>query len=280
MIKSKQIFAIATVTVLVAVLYSLDIKGLVKPKGNRGIAPTNQTATANVNPSTISVNAKQMLTANLANQISILENEVKLATSTTNKLGLLKSLAQKWDDVNQPAPAAFVLEEVALAENNYENWLSAGNHFALAYTNYKDSTVIPTLVAKAVNAFTKALKINSNSLDAKSGLGVAYVTEGKNPMQGIQLLLSVVKTDPKNLNANMNLGLFSMKSGQFNKAVNRFKTVIEVKETPEAYFYLGTSYENLGAKQDAIIAYTKSKELAADPGLTKFVDQKIKELNK
>ncbi|TAH03498.1 MAG: hypothetical protein EAZ15_03055 [Sphingobacteriales bacterium] len=279
MIKSKQIFAIAAVSVLVVVLYSLDIKGLVKPKGDRGLASSTEQAPANVNGSTISVSAKQLLNANLANQISTLEDEVKLASSA-NKLGLLKSLAQKWDDVNQPAPAAFVLEEVALTENNYENWLSAGNHFATAYTNHKDSTVIPTLVAKAINAFSKALESNSNSLDAKSGLGVAYVTDGKNPMQGIQLLLSVVKTDPKNLNANMNLGLFSMKSGQFDKAVNRFKTVIEVKESPEAYFYLGTTYENLGAKQDAIIAYTKSKELAADPGLAKFVDQKIKELNK
>ncbi len=279
MIKFKQIFAIAAVTVLVIALYSLDIKGLVKPKGDRGLATSNQQATANVNGSTVSVSAKQMLNANLVNQISTLENEVKVA-SNANKLGLLKSLAQKWDDVNQPAPAAFVLEEVALAENNYDNWLSAGNHFATAYLNYKDSTVISTLVAKAINAFSKALETNSQSLDAKSGLGVAYVTEGKNPMQGIQLLLSVVKTDPKNLNANMNLGLFSMKSGQFDKAVNRFKTVIEVKESPEAYFYLGTTYENLGAKQDAIIAYTKSKELAADPGLAKFVDKKIKELNK
>ena len=279
MIKFKQIFAIAAVTVLVVALYSLDIKGLVKPKGDRGLASSNQQATANVNGSTVSVNAKQMLNANLASQITKLEDELKLVNNA-DRLNLLKSLAQKWDDVNQPAPAAFLLEEIALAEKSYDNWLLAGNHFADAYTNYKDSTVIPTLVAKAINAYSKALEINTESLDAKCGLGVAYVTEGKNPMQGIQLLLGVVKTDPKNLNANMNLGLFSMKSGQFDKAVNRFKTVIEVKQSPEAYFYLGTTYENLGAKQDAIIAYTKSKELAADPGLAKFVDQKIKELNK
>lgn len=279
MLKTKQFFAIGAVIVLVGILYSLDIKGLVKAKGDRDLASNNQAATVNINGATVSASAKQTLNANLANQISKLENDVKLA-SDAKKVGLLKDLAKLWDDVNQPAPAAFLLEEVALVENNYENWLSTGNRFADAYTNYKDSTVIPTLISKAINSFNKALEINSQSLDAKCGLGVAYVTEGKNPMQGIQLLLGVVKTDPKNLNANMNLGLFSMKSGQFEKAVNRFKTVIAVKETPEAYFYLGTTYENLGAKQDAIIAYTKSKELAADPGLAKFVDQKIKELNK
>jgi uncharacterized protein HemY len=76
----------------------------------------------------------------------------------------------------------------------------------------------------------------------------------------------------------MNLGMFSMKSGQFQKAVDRFKTVIEVQQTPEAWFYLGTSYENLGMKSDAVLAYQKSKELAADPSLSDFVDKKIKEL--
>src|SRR5690606_156491 len=100
-----------------------------------------------------------------------------------------------------------------------------------------------------------------------------------NPMQGIQMLLAVVKEDPKNLDANMNLGLFSMKSRQFDKAVDRFKTVLTIKELPEAYFYLGTSYENLGMKKEAINAYEKSKILAADPGLSSFVDRKIKELN-
>lgn len=279
MLKSKQIIVIGAVTVLVGVLYSLDIKGLVKPKGERGLKATTETSAVSVTSQTVSETGKLTLNANLASEISKLEEEIKLA-SNDEKLSLQKALAQKWDDVNEPAPGAFLLEEIAIAENTYKNWLAAGNHFTDAYNNYKDSTALPTFVGKAINAYAKALEINAKSLDAKSGLGAAYVTEGKNPMQGIQLLLGVVKEDPENLNANMNLGLFSMKSGQFEKAVNRFKTVISVKESPEVYFYLGTSYENLGDNNDAIIAYTKSKELAADPGLAKFVDKKIKELNK
>ena len=279
MLKSKQIIVIGAVTVLVGVLYSLDIKGLVKPKGERGLKATTETSAVSVTSQTVSETGKLTLNANLASEISKLEEEIKLANND-EKLSLEKALAQKWDDVNEPAPGAFLLEEIAIAENTYKNWLAAGNHFTDAYNNYKDSTALPTFVGKAINAYVKALEINAKSLDAKSGLGAAYVTEGKNPMQGIQLLLGVVKEDPENLNANMNLGLFSMKSGQFEKAVNRFKTVISVKESPEVYFYLGTSYENLGDNNDAIIAYTKSKELAADPGLAKFVDKKIKELNK
>jgi tetratricopeptide (TPR) repeat protein len=276
-LKSKQLVAVVAVMAVICFLYSLDIKGLVKPKGDRGINSTPN-ASETINSQLISSSAKMLLNANLASQVTNIEDAVKTA-SGAQKLALQKQLVQKWDDVNQPAPAAFISEEIALAQNSFKNWLVTGDKFTQAYTNYKDSSAIPALVAKAILAYTKALAINAASLDAKTGLGVAYVTEGKNPMQGIQLLLGVVKQQPNNLKANMNLGLFSMKSGQFDKAVNRFKTVLTVQQSPEAYFYLATSYENLGAKPEAILAYAKSKELAADPGLTKFVDQKIKELN-
>ncbi|MNY65305.1 Tetratricopeptide repeat protein [compost metagenome] len=89
------------------------------------------------------------------------------------------------------------------------------------------------------------------------------------------MLMDVVKKDPKNLKANMSLGTFAMKSGQFDKAIIRFKSIIAMKPSPDAYFYLGTSYENLGKNTEAIDAYEKSKKLAANATLSKFIDDKV-----
>ncbi len=284
MIRTKQYIVIGLVGILMVVLYSLDIKGLVKQEGEEENAGMQSTATASAEQTTeveaesvISV-SKQMISSNLTAAIEKLEKEAK-ATSGDKKVELQKQIAIKWDDVNQPAAAAFLYEQVAQAQPNYENWVVTGDRFTEGYQNFRDTTLTKGLVNKAINAYNKALEFNSESLDAKTGLGVAYVSGTQNPMQGIQLLLGVVKEDPKNVKANTNLGMFSMKSGQFQKAVDRFKTVIDVKPTPEAWFYLGTSYENLGQKPEAIIAYQKSKELAADPSLSEFVDRKIKELN-
>ena len=95
------------------------------------------------------------------------------------------------------------------------------------------------------------------------------------------MLLDVVKKDPKNFKANMNLGTFAMKSGQFDKAIIRFESVVKnIKATPDAYFYLATAYENLGKKQEAIDAYLQSKKLAANPTLSSFIDKKVAELKK
>lgn len=280
--KTKQYIAIGVVGLMMVVLYSLDIKGLIKPdepEQQGEMQSTAATADATeVSAESVTSVSKQMISASLAADITKLEAEAKSADGE-KRIELQKQIAKKWDDVNQPAAAAFSYEEIAKAKPTYENWLITGDRFTDGYQNYVDTTVTSGLVNGAINAYNKALELNANSLDAQTGLGVAYVSGSANPMEGIQLLLGVVKEDPKNLKANTNLGLFSMKSGQFQKAVDRFRTVIDVKPTPEAWFYLGTSYENLGQKAEAILAYQKSKELAADPNLTEFVDRKIKELS-
>ena len=279
MLKKQQILVIGSVVILMAVLLSLNIKGLVKPKEEQGVSNQQPAATASITVEQISENAGKDLNANLAAQIRDLETALK-SSSDEDKLAVEKKLAQSWDDVNKPAAAAFYYEMIAQKESTFDNWLTTGDRFTDAYQNTQDSLTQPALVQKAGSAYKKALELNKNSLDARTGLGVAYVNGAGGPMEGIQLLLGVVKEDPKNVKANLNLGLFSMKSGQFDKAVDRFKTVIAIKPDAESWFYLASSYENQGMVDDAIAAYQKSKELAADPSLGQFVDRKIKELKK
>ena len=251
----KQIAVIGLVVVLMGLLLSLDIKGLVKDdEQSSGDGPENAAQTSALTIESASQTAKQSLNANLAQQITELENQLQLAEAS-EKVKLQRQLASKWDDVNQPAPSAFYFELLAKSGNNYADWIKSGDLFTDAYQSEKDSLIQPALVQKAIGTYQKALELNPASLDAKTGLGVAYVSGTPNPMQGITLLLEVVKQDPKNAKANLNLGLFSIKSGQFDKAVNRFKTVLEVKPTPDAWFYLASAYENLGEKDDAIAAY-------------------------
>jgi len=278
--KRKQIAVIGLVVLLMGLLFSLNIKGLVKEDGQHsGEAAEKASQMTVVDLQTVSESAKQTLNANLSQQITELEERLKSADEA-EKASLQKQLAMKWNDVNQPAPGAFYYEMLAEASDNYSDWLKAGDLFTDAYQGTKDTVSQPGLIQKAIETYQKALKLQPKSLDAKTGLGVAYVSGTPNPMQGISLLLGVVAEDPKNSKANMNLGLFSMKSGQFDKAVNRFKTVIEVNPTPDAWFYLASAYENLGQTDEAIAAYQKSKELAADPALSTYVDRKVQELKK
>jgi tetratricopeptide (TPR) repeat protein len=279
MFSAKQIAVIALAGLLIIALFSLNIKGLQKEEASKPTTAAKEQAVIALSLEQVSESAKQTINGSLAAEITSLETALKNADEPS-KLALYKQLAQKWDDVNVATPSAFYKELVAQTEFTYENWVVAGDQLTTAYQTTQDSTSQPALVQKAITAYQAALKLNPASLDAKTGLGTAYVSGTPNPMQGITLLLDVVKQDPKNIKANTNLGLFAMRSGQFDKAVTRFKTVIEQKPDPEAWFYLATSYENLGQNKDAILAYEKSKELAANPGLSDFVDQKIQALKK
>jgi len=284
-IRLKQTIIVGAILLLVAFLFTRDIKGLVKPTEENGKMPANgqmaegqaPTSSSVLSIETSSTAAKNVINKSLATDITALENSYKTAKGT-EKIELAKQLAQKWDDVEQITPSALYLEVVAEGNPSSKSWLAAGNRFLKAFESTQDSLAQPALLQKANTSFKNALEKDSANIEAKTGLGVTIVNGLGAPMQGIAMLLDVVSKEPKNVKANMNLGLFSIKSGQFDKAIPRFKTVIEAAPTPEAYFYLGIALENLGRNKEAVDAYLASKKLAANTTLSSFIDKKIAEL--
>ena len=132
---------------------------------------------------------------------------------------------------------------------------------------------------KAVAAYQQVLKTDSGNLDAKTGMGVCYVSGSSNPMQGITLLLGVVSKDPGNVNANFNLGLFSMRSGQYDKAIGRFQNVVKTAPDGEAYFYLAQAFQNLNRKKEAVEAYRNARKYIHDAETVSSIDHLIQQLN-
>lgn len=275
---TKQIIVIVIVVVLMGGLLARPIKGLVdEDKSTDG--QTSTVSSSAFNLQSVSEIAKQTINASLAQEITALEEKLDEANDD-QKLALLEQLAQKWDDVAKSAPQGFIYEEMAEISPKFEYWLKAGDAYRAAYTNLQDTTMSAELNKLAITSYEKATRLDENNLDAKTGLGAAMVTGTDNPMAGIALLQEVVAKDPKNIQANKTLGLFSLQSRQFDKAIERFNTVVELKPDAESFFYLATGYENIGLKNEAIAAFQKSKELASDPTLSQFIDRRVEELSK
>jgi tetratricopeptide (TPR) repeat protein len=279
-IRSKQIILISAMVLLVAFLFTRDIKGLIKTKEDTTAAPAAgpmQAEAAEIDLDQVSTVGKNLVGSAVAKDISTLENEFKTADGD-KKLTLAASLAKKWDAVDQPVPSALYLEIVAQQEKTLNSWLAAGEKLMKAFDNSRDSTLLQPLLQKANASYSAAVALDSTNLEAKTGLGITIVNGMGMPMQGIAMLMDVVKKDPKNLKANMSLGVFAIKSGQFDKAIARFNDIIAIKPSPDAYFYLATSYESLGKNKEAIDAYLQSKKLAGNLTLSKFIDRKVTEL--
>jgi tetratricopeptide (TPR) repeat protein len=265
MLKKNQIVLIVIVCALMGYLIAQPVKGLIKEENDNATSQQSAAEVAKVDLDYVSEAAKPKIGA-AASEISSLEAKLKSTSDEAEKLKLQKELATKWHDVNQAGPSAFYLEQVASQENLFPNWLEAGNRFNDAYKFSQDTLARAAFVRRAAAAFTKALELNPEDLDAKTGLGIANVNgAAASPMEGIRY-------------ANLNLGLFSMKSGQYDKAVERFKTVIASKPEVEPYFYLAESYKQLGQKKEAIAAYEQCKDMMSDPAFTQRIDEFINEL--
>ncbi|QXV66349.1 tetratricopeptide repeat protein [Mucilaginibacter achroorhodeus] len=280
--RTKQIVVTVAVIAVMGYLYALPVKGFLKPKENNTQASAKMSAAkpkATLSAEAVSAMARQGLAPAQLQQISVLENKLKTA-GDAEKAALQKQLAKAWDAANQAAPAGFYYLDLARKTNAPADWIAAGNRFNTAYKLTQDTTAQGTYIVNATEAFNHANQLQPDNLEVKTGLGTAYVNGGGMPMQGIALLLDVVKKDPTNHEALLNLGMFSMKSGQYEKAVERFKTLIAQKEEVEPYFYLAESYKQLGRKEEAIAAYEKCKQLMGDPVAGQRIDEYIKELKK
>lgn len=277
--RSLQILIVLAVVLVGVFLYTRDVKGLAKEEqGDLETASAPKEITDNLNLDEFSRAGKNIINKNLASEIVNLEAKYIKASEGVQKANAAADLARKWDDVGQLNPSAMYFEIAAQNEQNLNNWINSGNAYLKAFESSQDTSINPALLKRANLSYQKAFDLDSLSIDAKTGLGTTIVNGMGMPMQGIAMLLEVVEKEPKNVKANLNLGIFSIKSGQFDKAIDRFKTVIEVKKSPEAYFYLATAYDNLGKNKEAIDAYLESKKLAANETLSTFIDKRVVEL--
>lgn len=117
--------------------------------------------------------------------------------------------------------------------------------------------------------------------EEKLRLAISFVQEGKEPMKGIMLLREVLEKDSNNLKAHFYLGLFSMQSGQWEKARLRFLKVLELDSSQnEANFHMARVNANLGDTASALAYLKIYKRLNGDSNLPEEVNALIKELKK
>ena len=276
-IKKSQWLIILAIIILTAALLTLDLKPPGAGNGMRAGAANKNTENTTINLETEMVAAKKSLAENTNKTILQLENELNSLSGTEKELKI-KELAEVYANNNQFSVAAFYY--LSGSADDAKEYLLAAEAFRKAYKNPTDSTKVPALLEKATACFQSALDKDPKNLDAKSGLGSCIVDAGQSPMQGIQLLLAVVKEDSLNLNANLNLGLFSMKSGQFDKAIKRFETVAKLKPSAEIYGMLADAYEQTGNIKAAVAALKKAKAYIIDKDILINIDNYIKNLEK
>lgn len=202
------------------------------------------------------------------------------AENQEKRLIFADSLANAYKSVGKLDSLAKYLEIKAIENPSSENFLIAGDGYYEAFNFAVDQTRRNYLAAKAQDYYKRVLDENSSLLDVKSKLAMTYVA-GSNPMQGITMLREVLADDSSNQLAIYNLGVLSITSGQFEKAIEHFERLKELDpENPEAHFYIGYCFFELGKVDEAKPYFEKVLDLGISGGLVDASKDYLKRINK
>ncbi len=141
----------------------------------------------------------------------------------------------------------------------------------------KDSLLSGGFISKAISYAEKVLRKDSLNEKALLTKGRAYLISGsqENLMKGILGIRKVTEINPKNAEAQFEMGINSLVSGQNEKAEARFEKVIELEpQNWEAMYQLGVAKAALGKKEEAISLWQKAEKSTSDAELK----QKLKSL--
>lgn len=193
----------------------------------------------------------------------------------------LDSLVKFWDKNRRPDMAAYFSEKIASHLKTAAGWIKAGDRYYYSIQFVKDISEVGALYSKAMACYTEGLKLEPGNVDAKIQLASCYVDQSIDPMKGIAMLREVEKTDSNNVKLQMTFALFSVKSGQFDKAIKRFEKVVRIDPSfIEAYLHMADAYDQMGDKAKTIEMLEKYESLTTDMFAKKEVRKSIEELKK
>ncbi len=146
----------------------------------------------------------------------------------------LKGLSSTWHNAGSDEIAAHYAEEVAGLEKTDEAWSIAGGNFYLAaQKNSADKALHTYCLQHAADAFQNAASINPTRWEHRLNMALCYTENPPqdNPMRGILLLRDLDKEHPENVSINCNLARLAIKTGQFDRAIERLEKILPKNPT-------------------------------------------------
>jgi tetratricopeptide (TPR) repeat protein len=182
--------------------------------------------------------------------------------------------------LKQPFLVANWLKEKATIHNTAINWSETGKFYFIGFEFAPNQNVKHVAIEEATSAYKRAFDLDPSNPNYQIEYASCIMEGGgDNPMQGINMLREVLKKDSNNVAAQFKMGIFAVRSQQFEKAVARFNKVISLEpNNSEAILYLGECYANLGKRDLAIKTLEIFKKKSNDAIINAEVDDFIEKL--
>ncbi len=275
--RQQLIVAIGSILLLLVLFFF----GRTKPYPKEtAAAASRDTAFSVLGFDNILAQAKQKLNPAQQSKLTNLENSIVRGDLKSQKIALYSELATFWKDTAKiREPWLYYNGEKAKLENSEKNLNFAGQSYLEELKTVSDPSLKSWMANQAQGLFDQVLAINPANDSAKIGWGSTFIFGASgtaSPMEGIMKIREVAQRDSNNMYAQFMLGYGGMMTGQFDKAAERLKKVVQQQpDNQEAIFLLGEAYERSGDKAKAIQWYNIGKKKVTNPELIKAIDEKI-----
>jgi tetratricopeptide (TPR) repeat protein len=174
--------------------------------------------------------------------------------------------------------AAIFAEQLVEVSPTLEHHAKAGDVYYEAFSLALRPEKMKVLGEKSRFYFQKVLDENPARLDIKTKMGMTYISTD-NPMAGIMMLREVLTENPNYVPAITNMGVLSLQSQQYERALERFDQLLALDSTNlQAHFYRAISLAELGKQEEAKAAFLYVKARESSPELLKTVDEYLSQL--
>ncbi|MEO1435763.1 MAG: tetratricopeptide repeat protein [Bacteroidota bacterium] len=223
--------------------------------------------------------SRQLLPPGLLARVESLELKLDSAKAQDEQIEITKQLSSTYNQMGNFAAGGIMAERVAEMMQTDTAWSIAGSTYFSGFQSAKDSLLRGYCFDKAVESFESAISINPDEPAHRVNLGLCYVEGSPAPMKGILMIRELLDKYPDDVTVLFTLGRLSMRTAQFDKAIERFERVVEIEpDNLNATYMLAQAHRETGASQKAIEFFKKAIALNPDPGFQAEVSAIITEL--
>jgi tetratricopeptide (TPR) repeat protein len=190
-----------------------------------------------------------------------------------------KGLVDEYVRLDKPLAVAHYSLKLAEQSNKSEDFVKSGDYHSLLLQTAPDAKAHNFLNQNRVIAYEKAVALDSTNTDYRIRYAGALMESGGPPMQGVAILLDIVRQDSTNVDAQLMLANFGIVSGQFDKAIVRFQKILYLHpQNEEALLGMAQAHESAGNRQEAITALEKYAQVTKSAETKKRVKEYILQL--
>lgn len=269
-----QLLVLALALVFMATLYSCPTR----PPERAKIDQDRQEQATAIDLDKLLLRAKEIYSQEQLSPILALEQQLSAENVEEKQTELLKSISSEWNTLGDFALGGVYAEQVSGLLQSDAAFSIAGTTYFSCFKRDRDSLVRSFCMEKAIQSFESAISVAPEDQTHKVNLGLCYVEGGAQPMKGIMIIRDVAEKHPENALAGITLGKLSLRTGQYDKAIQRLETVLKTNPNQaDAHYWLGLTYQAMNNNPQMTLHFKKFLSLSDDSARKSNVETILKQ---